>query len=118
MQKALLICFFICLPGGLLKAQANKPGNKIKTDADVIAFAKEHKSRFHYEVTDLPPIISYDEKTNKWKVEVMKTGYSDKGQCKHTNGCTTVRRIVILLDAKSRKSHIVKDTTDIFPNYE
>lgn len=53
-----------------------------------------------------------------WEVLTYKNGYTKKGDCAYTNGCSIIYRKVIKINAITGKVINKKSTKTIYPNYE
>ncbi len=64
------------------------------------------------------PSMKFDSLACTWTVTSGKWGHTEKGDCKHTNGCTTWTTVVLVIDARSKRKISKTVTTDLYPNYE
>lgn len=80
------------------------------------------KAKFHNaywtEYWVSPTSITFDEKESTWTVHSVKTHHTNRGDCKHTNGCTVVKSVTLTIDDQNKK--VISKTKEkiIFPNYE
>lgn len=108
---------FILIPGCRPPATLIRNNLPILDTMQVIQISKRHHA-YWTEYWVSPPAISFDEKERTWTVHSVKTEHTNRGECKHTNGCTVVKSVTLVIDDK--KDKVVSKTKEkkIFPNYE
>jgi len=85
--------------------------------SDVIQIAKRHRAWFQNHWI-APASMLFNENECVWIVTSYKIGYSRKGSCAHTNGCTTSKKVTLVIDARTRKVKSRKKEFSYMPNYE
>jgi len=101
-------------------ATLNMPGDTCMNrldSSDVIRIAKRHRAWFQNHWV-FPASMQFNEKDCEWIVSSSKMGYSKKGRCAHTNGCTTFKTVTLIIDARTRKVKSRKKEFTFYPNYE
>ncbi|OYU96908.1 MAG: hypothetical protein CFE21_01070 [Bacteroidetes bacterium B1(2017)] len=96
--------------------QVDSSCNKLDT-AEVIRIAKR-KNSYWTQSWQAPPSIQYKEETCEWVVQSHKYTSSLKGECKHTNGCTIVSSVNLVINAKNGKIKSKRKEKTIYHNYE
>ncbi|NOQ75068.1 MAG: hypothetical protein GQ574_23850 [Crocinitomix sp.] len=92
------------------------------TAEEALAIAREKKLFYkndwgsHY--TDSYPKIQQEKGDIYWEFTSQKSGYTDKGDCANTNGCSIIYTRTIKINAVNGKVMGKKETKSIFPNYE
>jgi len=89
---------------------------KLSEINDVIKIAKKHGA--YWENGDNKPVVKLNETTSEWVVQSIKYSYTRKGDCKHTNGCTKVKSVKLIIDANTGKVKSKEKENKIYPNYE
>lgn len=112
-----LLVLVLAFPNASASAQAGS-NNLIKDSLDVVNLAKKHKLFFNNSPQAFPPMVSFDATSNKWTLTSWEIGYTRKGRCAHTNGCTTMRHVTLVIDAKTGKFIIKEDKTITEANWE
>lgn len=115
MQKLYLIFAFYAI-NCIIQPYAYCANNLIDT-ATVIKIAKQHHAYWTNKLA-LKPIISFNSSKYEWKVESSKHKHTNKGNCKHTNGCTQIKTVTLIIDDKTKKVKHKKKTKQLMPNYE
>lgn len=91
------------------------------TAKEAIRIAKDKKlfysNEWNLQFNDYP-ILKAEKGKIYWEIISIKTGYTKKGDCANTNGCSIVYRRVIKINATNGKVIGKKDSKSIFPNYE
>jgi hypothetical protein len=64
------------------------------------------------------PSLKFDSLACTWTVSSGKRGHTEKGDCKYTNGCTTWTRVVLTIDARTKRVIDKTVTIHLDPNYE
>lgn len=84
---------------------------------DVIKIAKRHRS-YWTENRVIPVSIGFNSDQKTWTVQAAKTHHTNRGDCKHTNGCTVLKSVTLVIDDQKKK--VVSKTKEkiLFPNYE
>lgn len=122
---ALACCWAWC--GGLLGQSVVAPCNSLLDSAAVVSLVQQRGLLLlpqGYTLDELQQYPSmagqtnFDEKTCRWTVVSRKTEHSNKGNCKHTNGCTVVITQTVVVCADKQQIVRKKKHKEIFPNYE
>lgn len=90
--------------------------NKLDT-AKVIAIAKRHNA-YWIKLWFAPPSIKFNEDSCTWTVVSYKSKHTNRGECKHTNGCTLTKTVTLIINAKTRRVISKRKKKEMFPNYE
>lgn len=97
-------------------AQNNNCINKLDSNK-VKRIAKRHNS-YWTKAWQYPPGMIFKEESCEWMIVSRKIKITNKGDCKHCNGCTITTSVTLLIDATSGK---VKDRIElkhVTRNYE
>jgi hypothetical protein len=91
------------------------------TAKQAISIAKEKKLLYYdtwnYQFYDYPKLKEEKGKVY-WEIISTKTGYTERGNCAKTNGCSIIYKRIIKINAATGKVMSKKQTKSIFPNYE
>ena len=102
-----------CLP---VFCQTNSCNNRLDT-AHVIKIAKRNNA--YWQRTWLAqPTIKFDEQNCTWTVVSSKSSHTNRGECQYTNGCTLVKTVTLVIDAKTKKVLSKNTHKKLYPNYE
>ena len=107
------VCMMNCL---IVFSQTNACENQLDT-ARVIKIAKKHNA-YWTDVWYAQPSIKFDEASCTWTIVSIKLRHINKWNCKNTNGCTEVKSITLVIDAKTKKVKSKDKTVELYPNYE
>lgn len=112
------ILFLVLITGGSYKAmsQAISCFNGMDS-AEVIRIAK-HRNAYWEEDDWRKPSLVFNGQNCEWTVQSSKTKYTNRGDCKHTNGCTEITTVTLVVDANTKKVKSRKREKRKFPNYE
>jgi hypothetical protein len=91
--------------------------NKITDSLQVVKLAKRQNLFLNNDWV-FPPVVTFDKEKNEWTLDSVETGYTEEGNCKHTNGCTTFHYIILIIDAETGNIKSKEEKTTIHPNYE
>lgn len=115
-MKRVILILVLVTNALLLDSQNNNCINTLDT-AGVITIAKR-KNAYWTEHWAFKPKISFNGQNCEWTVESLKMKHSNKGNCKHTNGCTEITKVKLVIAAKTRKVKSRKEEKELRPNYE
>jgi hypothetical protein len=90
--------------------------NRLDT-TQVITLAKRHNSYWNKD-WHAQPGIKFDEQNCTWIVVSTKSRHTNRGQCKHTNGCRLVKTVTLVINARSKKVLSRDKKKKLHPNYE
>lgn len=93
------------------------PNKNQMTEADFrkVVIKELHKEK---QASRFNTTISFDSAQNCWRSESIRYGYTRKGPCKHTNGCTVIYKVEIVADAETGILSSVVRKKETLPNYE
>lgn len=90
----------------------------VQSDTSGIIKIAKKKHAYFTDNSVNKPFIQLNRETCEWTVISRKTGYTKKGNCKHTNGCTTVKTVTLVIDAQTKKVKRKDHKIVLYPNYE
>lgn len=92
------------------------PRSQLDT-AEVIEIARKKHAYWTSHSLYLPK-IKFDHDKAEWVVQSAKTKHTNKGECKHTNGCTTITTVVLIINDKTKRVKSKRKEKKTIPNYE
>jgi hypothetical protein len=84
---------------------------------DVIQIARKKKV-YWTESWQCTPQLKLDELSCEWTVTSCKISHTNRGDCKHTNGCTVTTIATLVIHATTHKVVRLEKIKHITPNYE
>ena len=115
-MKIQLTLFFVLSFWINLLAQSNNCISKLDS-SKVIKIAKRNNSYWtKYWVCS--PKLYFNDTTCAWTVTSGRQKFSNKGQCKYTNGCTITEVVTLVIDAKTGRVRSRKVNSHTTYNYE
>jgi hypothetical protein len=97
-------------------AQSFKCKTQVDT-ADIIRIAQKKQAYWTGSAANRPLIV-LNEESCEWIVISSRMGYTRKGNCKHTNGCSTVTTVTLFIDAQTKRVKKKNKEITLYPNYE
>lgn len=114
-KAARYILFISLLSSGSLFSQNNSCANKLDSAA-VIKIAKKRRAWWTSENSRTS--VRFDDKTCTWTAKSSRSKHTNRGDCKHTNGCTLIRSVTLTMDASTGKIKSKTKEKKLYPNYE
>lgn len=96
--------------------KSDKPSPQLDS-LDVIKIAKRHRA-YWTENWAIPASIGFNSDQKTWTVQAAKTHHTNRGDCKHTNGCTVLKSVTLVIDDQKKKVVSKNKEKILFPNYE
>lgn len=84
---------------------------------DVIQIAKKKKA-YWTESWQCQPQLKFDALRCEWTVTSCKISHTNRGDCKHTNGCTVTTTSTLVIHAITRKIVSLEKEKQLIHNYE
>lgn len=84
---------------------------------DVIQIARKKKV-YWTESWQCNPQLKFDELTCEWTVTSCKISHTNRGECRHTNGCTVTTISTLVINATTHKVVHLEKIKHITPNFE
>lgn len=125
MKPSILILIFIFTTLNI-NAQNNNCKNTLDSNFVVILLKSkglilQNKQLSQEEIKQTPsyqPNVKFNELECTWEVSSQQYSTTKKGTCKHTNGCTLVKSLLVIVDAQTQKIIKKYRTKELSPNFE
>jgi hypothetical protein len=102
----------------LLTMNLSQPVCDNRLDSAAIVKIAKRSNSYWTKNWQYPPDIQFDEKNCEWTIKSTKSRHTNKGGCKHTNGCTEIKTIQLVIDATTGKLKSKTQEKKLYHNYE
>ncbi len=115
-MKNIFLLLFISINIHLAFSQTNNCISKLDSNG-VIKIAKK-KNVYWTKAWQCLPKMNFDAETCEWHYTACKIEYTNRGDCKNTNGCTVTTRAILVINANTRKVIKLEKKKHVTHNYE
>ncbi len=117
-EKSLSTILLLVLSAIVINTHGQNKSEQPKMTPEKVIHFTQHRFPIKSRLWNLSEKPEWDEKEKQWSMVLHIYKHSNWGHCRHTNGCTIVKKIQIVID-DNRKKMISKERSKTkFHNYE